>query len=103
MGTPQQQAATAIANLLGRVGRFAVIVGVGGGIAQTSLYTGDISAVLPSHTHPDHLSKVSKRLALKTRDTPNYHLCFGKRSFIALESGDTSILRKESRDASSSL
>ncbi|CAL5220644.1 g2688 [Coccomyxa viridis] len=41
MGTPQQQAATAIANLLGRVGRFAVVVGVGGGIAQTSLYTVD--------------------------------------------------------------
>jgi len=41
MGSPQQQAATAIANLLGRVGRFAVVVGIGGGIAQSSLYTGD--------------------------------------------------------------
>jgi hypothetical protein len=40
MGSPQQQAATAIANLLGRVGRFAVVVGIGGGIAQSSLYTG---------------------------------------------------------------
>ena len=47
MGTPQQQAATAIANLLGRVGRFAVIVGVGGGVAQTSLYTGTIIADKP--------------------------------------------------------
>ena len=59
MGTPQQQAATAIANLLGRVGRFAVIVGVGGGIAQTSLYTGEDFAILPSHTHPDHFSKTN--------------------------------------------
>ncbi|KAK9904864.1 hypothetical protein WJX75_004202 [Coccomyxa subellipsoidea] len=41
MGSPQQQAATAIANLLGRVGRFAVVVGIGGGIAQSSLYTVD--------------------------------------------------------------
>lgn len=54
MGTPQQQAATAIANLLGRVGRFAVVVGVGGGIAQTSLYTGKDSAGLSFHAHPDH-------------------------------------------------
>ncbi len=46
MGSPQQQAATAIANLLGRVGRFAVVVGIGGGIAQSSLYTGDLTTGL---------------------------------------------------------
>ncbi len=55
MGTPQQQAATAIANILGRVGRFAVVVGVGGGIAQTSLYTGENFAVLPAKPISDHL------------------------------------------------
>jgi hypothetical protein len=41
MGTPQAQMASAIANILGRVGRFAVLVGVGGSVAQTALYTGD--------------------------------------------------------------
>ena len=41
MGTPQAQMAAAIASMLGRVGRFAVLVGVGGGVAQTALYTGD--------------------------------------------------------------
>ena len=59
MGTPQQQAATAIANLLGRVGRFAVVVGVGGGIAQTSLYTGGESAALSSYAHHYHLRVIS--------------------------------------------
>ena len=55
MGTPQQQAATAIANLLGRVGRFAVVVGLGGGISQTSLYTGNNFAGLPTKPISDHL------------------------------------------------
>ena len=57
MGTPQQQAATAIANLLGRVGRFAVVVGVGGGIAQTSLYTGEQLCWLAC----DHLSQITSQ------------------------------------------
>ena len=54
MGSPQQQAATAIANLLGRVGRFAVVVGIGGGIAQSSLYTGDLTFISVTSCHAAH-------------------------------------------------
>ena len=39
----QQQAAAQVARLLSRVGRWGVILGVGGSVLQTSLYTGAMS------------------------------------------------------------
>ncbi len=36
----QQQAAAQVAKLLSRVGRWAVVLGVGGSAAQAALYTG---------------------------------------------------------------
>lgn len=37
----QQQVAAQVANLLGKVGRWSVLLGIGGSVLQTSLYTGE--------------------------------------------------------------
>ena len=40
MATPQQRALQQVANLLGKVGKWSVFVGIGASALQTSLYTG---------------------------------------------------------------
>lgn len=78
MGTPQQQAAAAVANLLGRIGRFAVAVGVGGGILQSSLYTGDIESFIFNFGQlpfcPDVLDRIIGSSEF-TRSCPVSELC----------------------------
>jgi hypothetical protein len=48
----QQQAAAQVARLLGTVGRWGVVVGLGGTAAQAALYTGDICL----HSYRVHLA-----------------------------------------------
>lgn len=40
MSTPQQRAIQQVANLLGKVGKWSVFLGIGASTLQTSLYTG---------------------------------------------------------------
>lgn len=47
----QQQAAAQVAKLLSRVGRWAVVLGVGGSAVQASLYTGRLFSLLKSCAH----------------------------------------------------
>ena len=49
----QQQAAAALANLLSKVARYSVILGIGGSALQASLYTGAHRAECAGHASQD--------------------------------------------------
>lgn len=51
----QQEAAKALANLMSKVARYSVLLGVGGSAVQASLYTGEGSSSSSSRTsHASH-------------------------------------------------
>lgn len=59
-----QQASNAVANLLARVGRYAVLLGVGGSAVQASLYTGKTADDICVHYHNMSLVDNSRWMCL---------------------------------------
>lgn len=67
MAGPQAEAAKALANLLSKVARYSVLLGIGGSALQASLYTGTMTMFRGSLSIGARLCEKSPRMPLDAR------------------------------------